>query len=139
MADSLSSAVGPKDAKISRYQLHPNNTRYSFKKEERLLKRSQFLNVSDAGKKIHSAHFIILGSAAPEQTKIGITVSRKVGNAVCRNHIRRLVREFYRLNKQQFAVAYYNIIAKKGAEQLNYQQVCKELANALDHLYIKLC
>ncbi|WP_054695879.1 ribonuclease P protein component [Geotalea toluenoxydans] len=119
--------------------MHPNNTRNSFTKDERLLKRSQFLHVSDAGKKIHTAHFIILGLVSADLTKIGITVSRKVGNAVCRNRIRRLVREFYRLNKQHFAVAYYNIIAKRGAEQLNYQQVCRELANALERLYIKPC
>nr|WP_279342447.1 ribonuclease P protein component [Geotalea sp. SG265] len=119
--------------------MHPNKAPHRFTKDERLLKRAQFLQLSDAGLKIHTAHFIILGSVPADLTKIGITVSRKVGNAVCRNRIRRLVREFFRLNKQQFASAYYNIIAKRGAGQLDYRQVCRELANALERLHVKLC
>jgi ribonuclease P protein component len=139
MAGWLLSVGGLRVAKILRYPLHPSSSRNTFTKEERLLKRPLFLHLADAGQKIHTAHFIILGSSPADLTKIGITVSRKVGNAVCRNRIRRLVREFYRLHKQQFDVAYYNIIAKRGAGQLDYQQVCRELANALERLHTKLC
>ena len=103
-----------------------------FPKAERLRKRAEFLLVSQDGRKIHSAHFIILvlvsGSAV---ARVGITASRKVGNAVVRNRIKRMIREFYRQHKGLFHPADYSIIAKKGAERLDYRDVCQELAPVL--------
>jgi ribonuclease P protein component len=119
--------------------LLPSNGSCCLSKNERLLKRPQFLLVSEEGQKIHAAHFLVLAHVSGGSTRIGITASRKVGNAVCRNRIRRLVREFFRTNKHLFVAADYNIIAKRGAEQLKYQQVCGELAHALVRLHVKLC
>ncbi|MFR4318532.1 MAG: ribonuclease P protein component [Eubacterium sp.] len=38
--------------------------------------------------------------------RLGITVSKKVGNSVVRHHLTRLVRESYRLNKNMFNVVW---------------------------------
>lgn len=106
-----------------------------FPKEERLLSRSEFLKLSAQGHALHAPHFIIVyRSTTGPTTRIGITVSRKVGNAVVRNRLKRLIREFYRQNKVLFAAADYNVIARKGADELDSRQVAQELVRALRRL-----
>jgi ribonuclease P protein component len=106
-----------------------------FHKGERLLKRREFLQLSSSRRKIHTKHFIIIRSdAGVLLTRIGITVSRKTGNAVARNRCKRLIREFYRRNKALFIASDYNVIAKPGAAQLDFQELVQELADALQRL-----
>ena len=63
--------------------------------------------------------------------RIGITASRKVGNAVVRNRVKRLVREFYRLNKQCFSPADYSVIARSSSARLTFSEVCDDLRRVL--------
>ncbi len=110
-------------------------TAHDFPKAERLLKRGDFLRLSARGRKLHAQHFIILRAdgdgAVP---RIGITVSRKVGNAVARNRLKRMIREFFRLNKEIFSAADYNIIAKPGAARLTFHELVRELSAAVARL-----
>lgn len=69
-----------------------------------------------------------------EMTRVGFTVSKKIGNAVVRNGVKRKLRVFYRLNKPLFPKADLNIIAKKGADTLSSQQLGAELSGALGRL-----
>ena len=115
-------------------------TPYSFSRNERLLKRSEFLQFSGSGGKLHTDSFIILRKETPGAgPRIGITVSRKVGNAVMRNHIKRLVREFFRCNKNLFLPADYNFIAKQSASNLNFASLSLELGKAMRRFHIQQC
>jgi ribonuclease P protein component len=107
----------------------------TFDKSGRLRKRSEFTRLSLSGKKMVAAHFVIIMSdPAYTWARLGITVSRKVGNAVARNRVKRLIREFFRNNKSFFPAADYNIIARSGASHLDYSSVCQEIANALSRI-----
>ena len=41
-----------------------------------------------------------------EKNRVGISVSKKVGNSVVRHHLARLIRESYRLNEEKFKCGY---------------------------------
>ncbi|MFZ0240749.1 MAG: ribonuclease P protein component [Desulfobacterales bacterium] len=105
----------------------------SFPKTARILKRSEFLRLSRTGKKIQNRHFILLYSRSfPAQLRFGITVSRKVGNAVRRNRVKRLVREHVRRVRPLMSGGWdINIIAKKDAANLSGGEVGTSLAQLL--------
>lgn len=104
----------------------------SLSRDEKIQKRTEYLLLSASGKKLHTRHFVILWAEnGTERARLGITASRKLGNAVARNRVKRLVREYFRLCKDQFIAADFNFIAKKGADKLTYQEVSQELQKAL--------
>jgi ribonuclease P protein component len=104
---------------------------FSYKKNERLLNRKDFVNLNKTGKRHHSAHFtLITHNNRLGKTRLGITASRRTGNAVRRNRIKRLIREYFRLHKHQFPQGFdVVIVAKKGAGDLEYREVQKELGH----------
>lgn len=109
---------------------------FCFPKTERLRKRAQFLTVSKQGKKVYTDCFlaIVLDTTA-QNNRIGITVSKKVGNAVRRNRIKRLIREYFRQNKECISGPKdFNIIARKGLTPLSNHQILEKL----DKLFKKI-
>ena len=104
-----------------------------FPKRARLTKRSQYLTLSRDGKRVHTSHFVVLSQANDMgENRLGITVTTRVGNAVTRNRIKRLVREFYRRQDRDTSSAQdIVVIAKRGAEKLSLSEVTEELLGAL--------
>jgi ribonuclease P protein component len=106
---------------------------FSFPKTERLLKRKGFVNLNRSGKRVHTEHFsVTVGRNGLGITRLGITASKRTGNAVKRNRIKRLVREFFRLNKEQLPQGVDILIAaKKGAADLDLLSTKEELGAIL--------
>ena len=98
---------------------------FSLSKANRISKRSEFGYLSRFGEKLQDRYFIVLFCPGrTERTRLGVTVSRKVGNAVKRNRIKRFSREYFRLNRKELAGNWdINIIAKKDAADLTLDQV----------------
>jgi ribonuclease P protein component len=70
-----------------------------FPKSRRLRKRADYLAVQRTGKTQHSRYFVVVSECRAgdqREGRLGITVSKKVGNAVIRNRVKRVVREFAR-------------------------------------------
>jgi len=64
--------------------------------------------------------------------RLGLTVSRKVGNAVARNHVKRRVREWFRVEREALPKDVdLVVIAKPGAAELDAAGVRASLRRAL--------
>lgn len=67
--------------------------------------------------------------------RLGLTVSKKLGNAVTRNRIRRRIREAYRLHEQEIKNGYdIVIVARRAAERAPFEALAKELTALLGEL-----
>ena len=107
-----------------------------FPKQRRLRKRREFLAVQSAGRALHGRYFLVVAVSASRscgtpsvgaEGRVGITVSKKVGSAVKRNRIKRLVREY--LRRHDFALARDAIVIAKrsAADAGGYRDVARDL------------
>jgi ribonuclease P protein component len=105
----------------------------SFGRHERICKRKDYLTIYEQGVRSYSKHFTTIACRNQAgNSRLGMTVTKKVGSAVQRNRIKRLLREFFRLNKTRFSSSQdIVIIAKKDACALTFQDVCRELESLL--------
>ena len=79
--------------------------RFGLSKHERIKRKNEFSRVYKSGKIIYSNSrklkaIFYLGKSESKSIKVAFGISKRAGNAVWRNRIRRLLREVYRLNKE---------------------------------------
>lgn len=59
-----------------------------------------------------------------DQNRLGISVSKKVGNSVVRHHLARLIREAYRLNEEMFNSGLdIVVVAREGAVRSDFHEI----------------
>jgi ribonuclease P protein component len=106
----------------------------SYPKRARLTRRSEYLVVQRDGHRRHTAHLVVIRTPARgARPRLGVTVSKRVGNSVVRNRVKRLLRETFRHRQASIRPATdIVVIAKPGAETLTYAQAAAEFAKALD-------
>ncbi|SVC44601.1 uncharacterized protein METZ01_LOCUS297455 [marine metagenome] len=63
-------------------------------------------------------------------TRVGFIVSKRIGNAVCRNRTRRRLREIYRKNRQEFSPAIWMVvIARRSVTKASHRDLEQDLIN----------
>lgn len=97
------------------------------------MNRKDFVNLNRLGKRRHTGHFrIIFMSNGLGISRLGITASKQTGNAVKRNRVKRLIREFFRHHKTCFPQGHDIVIAaKKGAHNLDFRKIDEELGEVI--------
>lgn len=99
---------------------------------ESLKKYGDFQRVYKKGKSYANKYLIMyILERDTQKNRIGISVSKKVGNSVVRHRVTRLIRESYRLNEKKFVGGFdIVVIARPGAKEKNFF----EIESALLHL-----
>lgn len=97
-----------------------------------LKKNSDFQRVYKNGRSVANRYLVMyVLENQTNQNRIGISVSKKVGNSVIRHHLTRLIRESYRLHEDVFNSGLdIVVIARATARNASYHEV----ESALMHL-----
>ena len=103
------------------------------KKFNSIKKNSDFQKVYTTGRSFANKLLVMyVIKTEREDTRIGISVSKKVGNSVVRHHITRLVRESYRLNKDRVKTGLdIVVVARAAAKESDFKKI--------ESAYLHLC
>ncbi|MCP3984304.1 MAG: ribonuclease P protein component [bacterium] len=99
------------------------------RRDSRLRNPKDFRRVQRTGRRRVGRHFVLVRgkSLEPFETRLGLAVSRKVGNAVARNHIKRRVRDWFRRNRSALPEGDLVVIARFGSAERSAEEIASEL------------
>lgn len=110
---------------------------FKFTKSQRIYRSAEYQTILKTGIKAGDRFFRIAATRNPRQSnpRLGIVVSKKVGIAVIRNRIKRMVREIFRLNQNQItAELNLVVIAKPECVSQKYQDFEESLLKLIDRV-----
>ena len=113
----------------------------TFSREQRLLLPSDYKFVFNQPVRSSDKLLTILAkhNQSKDLARLGLAVAKKsVKTAVHRNRIKRLIREFFRLNKHKFTCADYVILVRSGIDKMDNDVITQSLAKQFNYLRKKL-
>ncbi|MCI8402059.1 MAG: ribonuclease P protein component [Lachnospiraceae bacterium] len=109
------------------------------KQEMYLKKNSDFQEVYHGGRSLANKSLVmyVLARGKERPSRIGMSVSRKVGNSVVRHRVKRLIRESHRRNRHRIADGLdIVVIARNEAKNRNYWDIERDFLHlaAMHHI-----
>lgn len=100
------------------------------KKTNSMKYNRDFKRLYAKGKSICAGYLVMYYKKANiNENILGITVTKKIGKAVVRNRIRRLIRESYRLKEDSIKTGYYIVFVARGkAAFASYDQISRDMS-----------
>ncbi len=98
--------------------------------EYRLRKRKDFAQVYRRGKSFANRQLILYHQSG-RGLKVGISISKKHGNAVLRNRLKRRLRECLRPLLKGLKAGRYILIAREGAGEMDFAALAFSLSHVI--------
>jgi ribonuclease P protein component len=108
-----------------------------FPRARRVRKRLDYLRIQNHGRRYSTPHLLVfaMSSSGPPATRFGVTVSRKVGDAVTRNRVKRWVRESCRRWAGELPQSLdIVVVARPQAARAGFAPISTELASLTKRL-----
>ncbi len=106
--------------------VRPGRIRFKFPRSSRLSRASEFNSVKGVGQ-ILDRKYLVLAALARDTdapSRIGIVATRRLGNAVTRNQVRRKIREIFRLNQHRIRKGFWLVtIARFSSAAAAYEEL----------------
>lgn len=117
----------------------------TYPRSRRLTHRRQYLACYQTGKRLHSSRFLLFVRRREKDDlglRFGTAVSKKIGNAVQRNRVKRLLREFFRHHQDVLSADLDIVVVPKRhiqVKELHYGLVEQELQPVLNKVQKSVC
>jgi ribonuclease P protein component len=102
-----------------------------FPKGVRIRKRAEYLEIQHSGVAVHSRLLIgiVRRAEGRAEARIGITTTKKLGSAVVRNRVRRMIREAFRRNRAALPPSTdIVVVAKRASVDVTSAAIAEDLA-----------
>jgi ribonuclease P protein component len=109
--------------------IRPGRIRFKFSRSARLSRSSEFRLVKASGKSWTGKYLVlaILMRDTQEPSRIGIIATKRLGNAVSRNQVRRRIREIFRLNQHRIKKGFWVVtIARLSAAKAAFDELQRD-------------
>jgi ribonuclease P protein component len=106
--------------------IRPGRIRFKFSRSSRLSRASEFSLVKASGKSWTGRHLVlaILARETQAASRIGIIATKRLGNAVSRNQVRRRIREIFRLNQHRIQRGFWVVtIARFSSATATFEEL----------------
>lgn len=108
---------------------------YRFRREMRLTRPEQFARLRNEGIAKYAGPLRVAG--APNglpHNRLGLAISRRVGSAVRRNRVKRMIREAFRLEQHDLPTGYDLSVGAKAHERATLDDYRRWLSNAVQKI-----
>jgi ribonuclease P protein component len=108
---------------------------YKFTKAIRLRKKEDYDRTLSAGRRRATENIVVIAKQHSDgRARLGLIVSRKVGNSVVRNRVKRHLREIFRQSQQTLPTWDFVVIARPPARVSTFQTLNADFENAVKRL-----
>lgn len=101
--------------------------RFGFPANLRVKRRDEFNRVFHRGQVVADDMLVMHGIRSGKNTRLGLSVSKRVGHAPLRNRWKRLIREAFRLQRRQLAPGLVIVVRPRKGAQPDFVQIHESL------------